>query len=304
MLLSFLLVDDSSTFRGMIKKTLRLSGVPVGRVFEAANGKEALAIVEREWVDLILADVHMPVMAGSELVARLSSDPVLKSIPVILLTSEGNTPRVEAMKSQGVCAYLRKPCSPEALREAVVGVIGLGDSPRLDNVVKKVFPDVVQSLVYMLCDEGTRHEAVCPGGSFLEAGIRFESDGIRGGMSLLAPYDLCLRMASNILGADPSAGDSGEGAKDALREVVNVTCGHVVTSMIGESSVCDLGVPVVEDRDRRRWDLISSDPGTRVFYLEDLPVLLSFDLEGSEPAGAERSALSSSMPSSSTTLET
>ena len=59
-----LIVDDSKSMRKVILKTLQLSGFELGEFLQASNGQEALAILEGNWIDLILSDVHMPVMDG------------------------------------------------------------------------------------------------------------------------------------------------------------------------------------------------------------------------------------------------
>jgi len=67
MAFNILVADDSGTMRAVIKKTVEMSGVPVGRFFDAENGQEALGILENNWIDVILSDINMPVMGGMEL---------------------------------------------------------------------------------------------------------------------------------------------------------------------------------------------------------------------------------------------
>ena len=57
---NILIVDDSGSMRKVIKKVLRLSGFKMGDCLEAGNGREALDVLEDNWVDLILSDIHMP----------------------------------------------------------------------------------------------------------------------------------------------------------------------------------------------------------------------------------------------------
>jgi two-component system chemotaxis response regulator CheY len=59
-----LIVDDSSSIRSAVKKVIEISGFDVGEYFEAANGKDALSVLEENWADVILTDIHMPVMDG------------------------------------------------------------------------------------------------------------------------------------------------------------------------------------------------------------------------------------------------
>ena len=121
---NILLVDDSITVRSVIKKTFQLADVPVGDLYEAANGREALDILGDHWVDLIFADINMPIMGGLEMVEKMNEDGLLREIPVIVVSTEGSKTRIEQLKSRGVKAYIRKPFTPEIIRNVVADVMG------------------------------------------------------------------------------------------------------------------------------------------------------------------------------------
>lgn len=125
MSLNILLVDDSETVRAVISKALNIAGLPIGQLYEAANGKEALELLKREWIDLVLADIHMPVMGGVELIERMCEDGLMNTIPVIVISTEGSKTRIEQLMSKGVRAYLRKPFSPETIRDVVEDITGV-----------------------------------------------------------------------------------------------------------------------------------------------------------------------------------
>jgi len=112
---NILIVDDSETTRQMIAKTLRLAKVPINKLLEACNGQEGLDILEQEWVDLVLADLNMPVMTGMEMLERMAEDGVLKTIPVVIVSTEGSTTRIDQLKAKGISAYVRKPFTPELI---------------------------------------------------------------------------------------------------------------------------------------------------------------------------------------------
>jgi two-component system chemotaxis response regulator CheY len=124
MALNILVVDDSKTVRAVIVKTLALARVPVGDVFQASNGQEALDIMKGHWIDLVFSDINMPVMDGVEMIERMQQDEVLRAIPVIVVSTEGSATRIEQLKAQGVRAYIRKPFTPEMVRGVVDEVIG------------------------------------------------------------------------------------------------------------------------------------------------------------------------------------
>jgi two-component system, chemotaxis family, chemotaxis protein CheY len=128
MALNILIVDDSQIVRTVIAKSLDLANVPVKTLHQAGNGAEALQILVSHPVDLVFADINMPVMGGVEMVERMSRDDQLWSIPIVIVSTEGSATRVEGLKSMGVRAYLRKPFKPEAIRAVVDQVMGVPDA--------------------------------------------------------------------------------------------------------------------------------------------------------------------------------
>lgn len=114
-----LLVDDSSTTRTILK--VYMAGIDV-EFCEAGQGDAALDIVRKTPVDLVIADVNMPVMDGLMFVRCLRSSPSqsLRKLPVILLTSES----VEAAaKEAGANAFVRKPVTNHELRSTVLSLL-------------------------------------------------------------------------------------------------------------------------------------------------------------------------------------
>lgn len=126
MSLNVLVVDDSATVRAVIAKTLQLAQIPVGQLFQACDGQEALDTLESQWIDLVFCDLHMPRMTGIELVERMAEKQMLSSVPVVIVTSEGSPQRIEELIHKGVRAYVRKPFTPEQVREVVADVVGAG----------------------------------------------------------------------------------------------------------------------------------------------------------------------------------
>lgn len=128
MSLNVLIVDDSITIRSVMEKTLHLAGVQTNVVHHAANGKEALDILGKEWIDLIFADINMPVMNGVEMIEKMSHDGLLKTIPVVVVSTEGSQTRIEQLKDKGVTAYIRKPFQPEDFKAIVEDLTGLSNA--------------------------------------------------------------------------------------------------------------------------------------------------------------------------------
>jgi two-component system chemotaxis response regulator CheY len=110
-----LIVDDSRTSRGMLKRLLSLSRLPWGVFFEAENGEAALALLRQYKVDLVLADLNMPVMDGPEMIRILRSDPRIAGTPVLVVSAEGDPAVIEVLRKDGVLGVLRKPFEPSAI---------------------------------------------------------------------------------------------------------------------------------------------------------------------------------------------
>lgn len=122
-----LVVDDSGTMRGMIKRTLSISGLAVGEVYEAANGIEALAQMAQHEISVVLLDINMPVMNGIQLVRRIRDDQRLRGIPVIIASTEGSETRIQELLEAGARGFVRKPFRPEQLRDVMAPFVGLTD---------------------------------------------------------------------------------------------------------------------------------------------------------------------------------
>jgi two-component system chemotaxis response regulator CheY len=113
---NLLIVDDSSTTRSIIKKVLGMTQLDLGPLHEAANGQEGLAKLRETWIDLVLVDLNMPVMNGAQMIAAMAQDEVLRSIPVVVVSSEGNRTVLDSLAAQGVLEVIRKPFEAALLR--------------------------------------------------------------------------------------------------------------------------------------------------------------------------------------------
>jgi two-component system chemotaxis response regulator CheY len=122
--LRVLIVDDSSVMRKIVERALRQAGLDLAEVLEAGNGAEAIAQVQKGALDMILCDINMPVMDGLEFLKILASIESAKAIPVVMITTEGSEARVLEALSAGAKGYLRKPFTPEQVKERVAPLLG------------------------------------------------------------------------------------------------------------------------------------------------------------------------------------
>jgi two-component system, chemotaxis family, chemotaxis protein CheY len=118
-----LIVDDSSVMRKIVERSLRQAGIDLSLVVEAGNGADALNLLKEQSVDLILSDINMPVMDGLEFVKQLQQQNIAAKIPVVMITTEGSESNVMQALSCGARGYIRKPFTPEEVRDHILPLI-------------------------------------------------------------------------------------------------------------------------------------------------------------------------------------
>ena len=119
-----LIVDDSPAMRSFVRRVLELSGIEVGRCMEAGDGAEALEVLRKEWVDVVLTDLNMPTMDGEQFVRKMEEDPAMRAIPVLVVSTDRTDHRVQQMLTLGAKGYVTKPFQPESLREELERALG------------------------------------------------------------------------------------------------------------------------------------------------------------------------------------
>ena len=115
-----LIAEDNPASLYMLQTLLEGEGFAVEA---AGNGREALEILKENWDDLVVTDLNMPEMTGFELIDAMKNDNLMKTIPVVVVTTEGSTTRIDDLKQKGVKGYVRKPFTPEQIREMISKVM-------------------------------------------------------------------------------------------------------------------------------------------------------------------------------------
>lgn len=114
-----LIVDDSAMMRALIKRVIRLTQLPVAEIVEAANGAEALRILESQEINLLLTDVNMPGMNGVELLREIARQARWPDLVRVIISTDGSPTRRDEAADLDVRCYLEKPFSPEVLRDVL-----------------------------------------------------------------------------------------------------------------------------------------------------------------------------------------
>ncbi|MBW2295117.1 MAG: response regulator [Deltaproteobacteria bacterium] len=118
-----LIVEDSATMRSLLASTLEDMDSPV-KVTEACSGFEALRLLPREDYDLVVTDINMPDINGLELVSFVKSNAKYRSIPLIIVSTEGSERDRDKGLGLGADAYIVKPFEPQALRDVAQDLLG------------------------------------------------------------------------------------------------------------------------------------------------------------------------------------
>jgi two-component system chemotaxis response regulator CheY len=116
-MLNVLVVEDSPTMRQLIGFAIKR--IPESKVIEATDGVDALKKLSSEKIDIILADINMPIMDGLKLVSLVRNNPSYKSIPIIMITTEGAEEDKNKALAIGANAYLTKPIQTQELMKLV-----------------------------------------------------------------------------------------------------------------------------------------------------------------------------------------
>jgi two-component system chemotaxis response regulator CheY len=120
---TILIADDSPTMRAMLVSTIESIGDY--RIVEASSGFEALRLLPREKVDLILTDINMPDINGLELISYLRNNANYLSIPVIIISTEGSQKDIDKGKLLGANEYLIKPIDHNKLQALIASYLSI-----------------------------------------------------------------------------------------------------------------------------------------------------------------------------------
>ena len=116
-----LIVDDSPTMRRMVRASLARLGT--GGFVEAGSGLEAIEQLTLRPASVMVLDLNMPDMHGLDVLKFVRSHPSLRSLPVLVLTTRGDDASREMAMAAGATVYVTKPFAPEALADAVAGLL-------------------------------------------------------------------------------------------------------------------------------------------------------------------------------------
>ncbi|TYP00224.1 response regulator receiver protein [Geothermobacter ehrlichii] len=116
---SVLIVDDSSTMRKIVARSLRQAGFDFETILEAADGQEALSVLDESRVDIILSDINMPNMNGVEFLREKADNPAIANIPVVMITTEAGSDILREALQLGAKGSIKKPFTPDQVQKTL-----------------------------------------------------------------------------------------------------------------------------------------------------------------------------------------
>lgn len=114
---TILIVDDSAMMRAMLKRAVRLAAEDV-EIAEAANGRDALGVLESRAIDAVFTDINMPVMTGVELLREMTQRGYT-DVRRVVVSTDGSDARREEVRDLNVNLYIKKPLAPEMIRDVL-----------------------------------------------------------------------------------------------------------------------------------------------------------------------------------------
>jgi len=122
MAVDVLIVDDSAAIRKILQRVLNQAKIPLGNVYEASDGREALASLEAQQVGLVLSDINMPNMDGIEFLRAVKTSGKWDDLPIVMITTEGSKAKVMEAVELGAAGYVRKPFTAAQIKEKLKGI--------------------------------------------------------------------------------------------------------------------------------------------------------------------------------------
>ena len=121
--LDVLIVDDSAAIRKILQRVLRQAEIPLGTVYEAGDGAEALEVLRNQKVGLVLSDINMPKMDGLEFLSNVRAEAAWQKLPVVMVSTEGTQAKVLEAVERGASGYVRKPFTADQIKEKLASLL-------------------------------------------------------------------------------------------------------------------------------------------------------------------------------------
>ncbi len=141
------------------------------------------------------------------------------------------------------------------------------------QLLENVFCDVFENLAFMFGELVDKSDLMHNNMKHTLAQMRFDGDRT-GEVILTVPDEMCPEIAANVLGIDPDDDQVYDLAGDALKEMLNIICGQLLTALEGSDPVFDLTVPKIQNIKIEDWNELLKRDESLAFIVDDYPVIL------------------------------
>ncbi|MCE5229371.1 chemotaxis protein CheX [bacterium] len=147
------------------------------------------------------------------------------------------------------------------------------------EALSDTFCRVIEQLAFMFAEPAEPDVVPQPAGPCVAVAMEFS--GVFGGsLRLAVPAAICAELAGNMLGMDLDDGEAAARGTDSLKELLNITCGNILTEIAGTEAVFTLTIPAAEPLEPGKWDEFRRREGALAFLIDDNPALLELVVKG------------------------
>jgi CheY-specific phosphatase CheX len=154
------------------------------------------------------------------------------------------------------------------------------------ELMNRILTDVMEQMAFMFVSEAEPDAKPDEDASFVRVAMIFHGP-LEGELTLIASERMCLELAANILGLEEDDPMVIDGAIDALKEILNVICGHLLTGIAGEGPAFDMAPPAAKRLSPEEWEALDLSEKTCFFSVEDHPMLMQLRLERGKTCRSE-----------------
>ncbi len=155
----------------------------------------------------------------------------------------------------------------------------------LNDVLHRVFCEVAERMAFLFCESPEADASCEPPPEIIGALMTFAGP-LRGELRIATVPEVCREVASNVLGVEPDDEAAERASADALKELLNVTCGRILTELAGEEPVFDLSVPEVSEMSEDEWTRLGESASSILLMVDEYPIRLTLSVD--EMEGAQR----------------
>jgi CheY-specific phosphatase CheX len=146
------------------------------------------------------------------------------------------------------------------------------------EILTQVFCDVLEKQAFMFAEPSEKDQMPRDVENCVSTEIGFDGDST-GFIKCTVPSNLAIELASNIIGMDLGEDNPEEKANDAIKELLNITCGNFITEKFGNEAQISPTIPESQDMDSADWKSFIQDENSLAFIVDEIPLFISLNIQ-------------------------